>query len=214
MKKCFLLFMLLFITACYNDITLMNNSIKVDEPTVTVPEYIDENPVVVGLYLNGKLVDNYKTDIIPNSDIAVFEVCFTNEIYLGDTNTKRNFNKYASNYEDVNKYKIGFMINFYAEGKAINEVIISPKDMYAASPYIYNYLYDDIHQADGSWYSHIEENQVTDNTIYSSIKLYATKYADLITSSINLTVFTYDSDDDFLDGIYRGNSKYTITIEK
>ena len=33
-----------------------------------------------------------------------------------------------------------------------------------------------------------------------------------IKDKILLTVFTYDSSDDFLDGEYRGNSKNTLTI--
>ena len=87
--------------------------------------------------------------------------------------------------------------------------------MYIVTPYIYNYLYDDIHQPDGAWYSHVEENQVTNETIYSSIKLYAAEKTNEISSPITLTVFTYDTADDFDEsGMYRGNSKYTITIKK
>ena len=54
--------------------------------------------------------------------------------------------------------------------------------------------------------------EVKDDTIYSSIKLYLHKQINEITSPITLTVFTYKDDSDFVDGHYRGNSKYTITI--
>ena len=57
-----------------------------------------------------------------------------------------------------------------------------------------------------AFWSHI------DNTIYSSIKLYLHKDTKTITSPITLTVFTYKDENDFIDGHYRGNSKYTITI--
>lgn len=219
MKKYILLCMImLFIVGCSDwPLEVDNRSVSdaVDNTIQVEPVYVDENPVIVGLYQNGKLINNLNTQINPNNDIAVFDVYFTNVENTNDTNTKRNFNKYASNYEDINKYKIGFIINFTAEGKTINEVITSPKDMYVASPYIYNYLYDDVHQSDGSWYSHVTEDDVNEDTIYSSIKLYATKYVDTITSPINLTVFTYDTEDDFDEnGMYRGNSKYTIAIMK
>ena len=81
------------------------------------------------------------------------------------------------------------------------------------TPYLYNYLYDDIHQEDGVWYSHIEPEDMKENTIFSSIKLYSAQEGSKIKYPINLTVFTYDSNDDFNElGYYRGNSYYTITI--
>ena len=55
-------------------------------------------------------------------------------------------------------------------------------------------------------------DDVKDDTIYSSIKLYLHKQSIEITSPITLTVFTYKDDNDFIDGHYRGNSKYSITI--
>ena len=83
--------------------------------------------------------------------------------------------------------------------------------MYYFDPYLYVYLYDDINQQDGAWYSHVEESQVNENTIFSSIKLY--QVTDNFSSPIKLTVFTYKSDDDFdTNGNYRGNSSYTINL--
>ena len=55
-------------------------------------------------------------------------------------------------------------------------------------------------------------DQVKDDTIYSSIKIYLHQQTKEITSPITLTVFTYKDDNDFIDGHYRGNSKYTLTI--
>ena len=53
-----------------------------------------------------------------------------------------------------------------------------------------------------------------DNTIISSIKLFLAQEGKKITSPITLTVFTYDSDDDFTeDNHYRGISSYTVIIE-
>ena len=218
MKKYFLIVIMLFIiVGCsFNDnkeIETIDNSENVI--TIDEPIYIDNNPVIVGLYKDGKLVHNLVTPIVVANDITVLDVYFTNEENVYDTNTKRNFNKYAANYENVNKYKIGFIISFYVNEEKVVGIIKGPNDMLAATPYIYNYLYDDVHQPDGAWYSHVEADDVNENTIYSSIKLFAAIDVNKITSPIDLTVFTYDTEDDFDDnGMYRGNSKYTITIEK
>ena len=54
---------------------------------------------------------------------------------------------------------------------------------------------------------------MNDNTICSSIKLVGDKKTPNISSEIELTAFTYKSNDDFgTNGKYRGNSKYTVTI--
>ena len=220
MKKYLLLIIfLLFMVGCSNNkISNVENINYIDEVENILPEepiYVDENPVIVGLYQNGKLIHSVNTSINDGKDIAILDIYFTNEENVGSTNTKRNFNKFASNYEDVSKYKIGFIVSFSVGDELIMEMITGPKDMYALSPYIYNYLYDDVHQPDGSWYSHVTEDEVNDQTIYSSIKLYAASETSKITSPITLMVFTYDTEDDFDDmGMYRGNSKYTITIEK
>ena len=79
-------------------------------------------------------------------------------------------------------------------------------------PYLYVYLYDDVHQPDGTWYSHLEPVDMKDNTVFSSIKLYFAQQGSKISSPITLTVFTYDEDDIDSSGKYKGTSKYTITI--
>ncbi len=218
MKRFLLLIViLLFICGCSNTTKgLDNNNTTYEENEKIIsdtPKYVDENPLVVGLYKNGKLIDDYNVNIKPSTDIGVFDVYFTNENNVYSTNTKYNFNKYASNYENINKYKIGFQVSFVTDNGEVTKVITGPKDMYVLSPYIFNYLYDDVHQTDGAWYSHLEEKDINESTIYSSIKLYATDDIYRISSPIKFTVFTYDTEDDFdIDGLYRGNSKYTITI--
>lgn len=224
MKKYLLLVLCLFLViGCSKDkqevveeeINNIKEEVKEEQVIVEEDIYKDENPIIVGLYQKGKLVKSINANIMDSTDIASFDVYFTNEEDVGSSNTKNNFNKYASNYEESNKYKIGFMISFTTEDESINKVITGPKDTYITTPYIYNYLYDDVHQVDGAWYSHVEEKDVNDETVYSSIKLYGAEYTNKINSPITLTVFTYDTEDDFDDnGMYRGNSKYSVTINK
>ena len=219
MKKILILGLLL-LTACSKEENNVTNEITDNvtlEPTTEVIKdtYIDDNPITVGLYQNGKLVENYKTAFKNHTDIGYFEVCFSNDLNLGSSNVKRNFNKCYGNYQDISNYKIGYYVRFSTEDKEYEKVILNPSGKHSMDPYLYFYLYDDVHQKDGAWYSHLEPEDVKDNTIYSSIKLYTPSGALKITSPITLTVFTYDEEDDFDEnGYYRGNSKYTIIIEK
>ena len=215
MKKIVLLcFILLFITGCTEKkVNNLPESNELEEEIKVVEDaYKDDNPIKVGLYMDGKLLENYTAKIVDGQDIAVFEVYYTNESDVGSGSTKYTFNKYYNNYDDIDKYKIGFYLGFETTEGKMEATILDPSKMHELY-YIYNYLYDDIHQADGAWYSHVEMEDVKDNTLYTSIKLYAGGYTYKITSPITLTVFTYDDMDDFDEnGNYRGQSSYTITI--
>ena len=73
------------------------------------------------------------------------------------------------------------------------------------------YLYDDYKNRDSNFYSHIEDSEFDDTTLFTSVKIFANK-VDNLSSDIEFTVFTYDTDDDFEEGNYRGNSKYKVNI--
>ena len=217
MKKGIFIFLCLILLAgCTKQLDNTTNSIIDNEPVEVIDEvddYVDDNPITVGLYLNGKLIDEYNTTFINGKDIAVFDAYFTNEADVGSTNTKRNFNRYYGMYDNIDDYKIGYFVSFDTSERHYEKVIVNPDVEYALSPYIYLYLYDDIHQADGAWYSHVTMNDFNDDTIFSCIKLYMAGYSEQITSPITLMVFTYDDEEDFdSDGNYRGKSSYTITI--
>ena len=174
------------------------------------PEYIDTNPITVGLYHKGKLVDNYNFKFRNETDIATFNIVYTNEKDLGGTNVKNNWKKYYDNYKDIDNYKIGFFIEMDANGEKKESLMLDPSGLYNLAPYLYVYLYDGVH-AKGK-YTHLSMDDINDQTIYSSIKLFLYRETKDITSPIKLTVFTYKDENDFKDGYYRGNSKYTITI--
>lgn len=177
-------------------------------------EYQDDNPIIVGLYQKGKLVETFNTTFTNQKDIATFNIVFTNEKDLKSTNLKNNWNKYYQKYENIDKYKIGFLIEMEANGKKLENLVLDPSSQHKLDPYLYVYLYDGIHQKDGAKYTHLSPKDIKDNTIYSSIKLYLHHDTNKITSPIKLTVFTYKDENDFINNHYRGNSKYTITINK
>lgn len=191
-----------------NDIE--KNVMKKDN--IPIQEYVDDNPIKIGIYDGNKLVKDYQTNFISKTDLAVFNILYTNEEIIDYNSTKVNWKKYYDTYNNIEKYKTGFYISFEADGKLHEKTILDSNNTYVFDPYMFIYLYDDVNQPDNTWYSHVEPNEENERTIFSSIKLYLVD-SDFITSPITLTVFTYDSDDDFDDdGKYRGKSSYTIHI--
>jgi len=217
MKKILLIIMIVFLVGCQKEdeeeIKRLEKLINDPEPTVTPTEvpYIDTNPITVGLYKDYQLVSEYNFKFKNQTDIAIFNVIFSNEEKITkDTSFKNTWKKYFNNYTDIEEYKIGFEISFEVNGEKKDYLILGPKNLYDMDPYLYPFLYDDIHNSGN--YSHVTTKDVKDDTIYSSIKLYLHQKTNEITSPITMKVFTYKDDNDFLDGHYRGNSSYTITI--
>ena len=220
MKKIIILCLLL--TGCS-----FTNTDKIEESTPIkeqlqveeVPEYIDDNPINLGLFLydnnyhNKEVIkDTYYTDFISGTDIGSFEVFLTDDDIIDGNKFKDTWNKYYNMYEDISNYKVGFNIKFMLyDGTSYEDNILEP-DIFKFSDYFYIYLYDDIHQADGAFYSHLETME--DNTLITSIKLFAVDGIDKV-ESIILNAFTYDSIDDFdKNNNYRGNSLYVIRIKR
>jgi len=214
MKKIIILIIVIFCIGCSNEEIdnlkdALSNSLENAQQEII---YEDKNPITVGLYKNGKLVHDYNTKYVDGKDIT-FNIVYTNEENLPSTNIKKNWNKYYNKYENIEEYKIGFLLEFEANGKKLENIILDPSAKYVTSPYIYVYLYDGVHQKDGAHYTHLDMKDINDKTIYSSIKLFMCQQTKEISSPIKLTVFTYLNDFDFdINNHYRGNSQYTITI--
>lgn len=211
MKKILIIIILLFtLTSCTKK---PNDPINLDDTlNINISTYKDDNPIKVGLYVDEYLSKEYTTTKTNMQDITVFNIYYTNKEKLENNYIKYNFNKYYNEYENIDKYKIGFIISFSVNDKTYHEQILTPDCEFIFAPYIYIYLYDDIHQAPNTWYSHLLPEEVNDNTIYSSIKLFKAQEASNITSPITLSVFTYDEDDFDNNHNYIGSSIYTTTI--
>lgn len=191
-----------------------NNEIKQEE--IIKEEYVDNNPIKLGLYLytgsysNKEKLSTYETTFVSGSDVGSFEVFFTDEEVISGNSFKSLFNSYYDKYENIDNYKIGYNIEFTLKDGTVNKFNLLEPNTYLYGDYFYTYLYDDIHVNEGEFYSHLES--IDDNTLITSIKIYAVDKIDDV-EKIKLTVFTYDSDDDFdEDGNYRGISKYSIDI--
>ncbi len=210
MKKILLVILIIFMVGCGNEEITPSPT---PTPTITpepTPEYVDTNPITVGLYKDRKLIKEYNKKFSNETDLAIFSVFFTNEENVGNNNFKTTWKNYYNKYEDITDYKIGFYISFDINGEHKENLVLGPKNLYDLDPYLYPFLYDDINNS--GYYSHVTTKDVKDNTVYTSIKLYLHHQTSEITSPITLTVFTYKDDNDFIDGHYRGNSSYTITI--
>lgn len=222
MKKIITILLMLFLTSCKANTLQKENNIKEandNQNEVFEETYKDENIVKLGLFLydnnyhnKERLEDTYYTNFISGEDIGSFEIFLTDDKVINGTNFKNVWNTYYNKYEDISNHKIGFNIKFMlSDGTNYNTTYLKP-DTYKHGDYFYTYLYDDINQKDGTYYSHIET--ITEDTLLTSIKIYGTSGIDKV-ENIILSAFTYDTEDDFdKDGNYRGNSIYVIRIKK
>jgi len=216
MKRILLIITIFLLVGCQKEneeeIKRIEKLVNDPVPTATEePVYVDENPIKVGIYKDYKLVHEYNTKFKDQTDIAIFNVMFSNEEKITkEKDYKTTWKKIYNLYDNIDEYKIGFEIDVEINGEKQENIMLNPKNQHKIYPTLYAYLYDDIHNS--GYYSHVTMDTLKDNTIYSSIKLYLHKETKNITSPITLTVFTYKDDNDFIDGHYRGNSKYTITI--
>ena len=182
-----------------------------------VEHYKDLNNTPISFYSSNDsgLVKLTKINkkLVSMEDIGIFQ------IYPSDEETiSLNGGFGNSFYDEWNKYntnnnlKIGFNIKFSTDTEDISYNIFNPSNCMEKWEYLLNYLYDDYANRGKSFYSHIEENEYNENTLFTSIKLQSNDRALSIKNKILLTVFTYDTDDDFKDNEYRGNSSSTLTI--
>ena len=219
-KKLTIVLVVLFLTGCSFSIKDSNNSTskKVEEKQISdyADPYVDDNPILLGLYQNESgtrnLITSYESNFDQYRDIVSLEVYYTkDQTFIG--NQKDLFSHYYQNYQDIDSYKIGYHISFEIGNDKISQTILRPSDVNSFFDYVQIYLYDDIHQESG-WYDHVSEEEVMDTTLFTSIKLTAsTKIAD-VTSPITLTAFTYDSEDIDEFGNYKGKSSYQVTIQR
>ena len=215
-NKIILIICLILMTACTTKTATKEIDTKeliqdFKEPT------IEEIPVEVGLYqnINGQrnLITTMESTYPSLQDIASFEVFYTKEELLRKDSQKNLWNDYLSKYEGIENNKIGYNIHFKTEKEEFNQTILSPKDVESIFNYIQIYLYDDIHQTT-SWYDHVSEEEVTDETIYTSIKLTGSVYIDQIIGPITLTAFSYSKEMLNAENQYIGENKYKIIINR
>ena len=211
MKKIiFIILCLLLFTGCEKE-TKQKEVKKIKEEVKE--EYKDLNNTPIGIYeLKGNTltrVNNITKHLNVEEDIVIFQVFPSTEEKV---NLTSSFGE--SFYSEWNKYKDikqGFNIKYYLDNKEVSYNILSPNETFKYWEYLMNYLYDDYINKDKSFYSHLEDKDYNENSLLTSIKLQASYNCSEI-KKIELTAFTYDSEDDLINDTYRGNSKYMVTI--
>lgn len=219
MKKIlFLLITILLLTACSKVETKKETKPKKVEKTEPITEtYQDTNNTPISFYeLKGNTltkVNSLSNNYQPLDDISLLQVYPSNEdnITLQDSFGTSFYNTWNS-YNTNNNLKIGFSLTYNINNEEVYYPILTPSNTMDHWEYFMAYLYDDYINQGKSSYSHIENDEYQASTLFTSFKLQLGAYGPNITKPVSLTVFTYDSEDDFLDGKYRGNSKSTITI--
>ena len=220
MKKILLSIILIMIllTGCEKKETPQEIEKPKEEP---VPEivYKDENTTPIGIYrLNGNTLtrlDRIDATLNVEEDVGTFQIFPSNEetVYLQEGFATDFYNTWQS-YKQDKPLKIGFNIEFKKQdGEVIKYNILDPSHTFDQWEYFMNYLYDDYANRGKGFYSHIENDEYNENTLFTAFKMQSSYQCSEIASKVLLTVFTYDSDDDFRDdSFYRGNSQATLTI--
>ena len=192
---------------------------KVKEEKIEIieetPKYEDLNNTPIAFYsIKGnslQKISSINKELVIEDDIGLFQIFPSQEEQIPITNFAEDYFKQWQVY-NKNNLKVGFNIKFKINGQEISYNILSPSNTMDKWEHLMTYLYDDYANRNKSFYSHIENNEYNENTLFTAIKLQSSYSCSEITSNIYLTVFTYDTEDDFENNEYRGNSKYTITI--
>ena len=217
MKKILLVLvvLLLFCGCAKKEKVIEKTKEEKKEEVIEKDTYKDENKTPIGFYKvqGNTLTKITKVNVTPvvEQDMGVFQIYPSNEDNL---TIDKGFG--LAFYDEWNKYnniKLGYNIKFsLADGRNISYNIFSPENTFDQWEYLMTYLYDDYNNFGKGFYSHIEKEQFNENTLMTSIKIQSSYSVDQINSKISLTVFTYDSEDDFENNEYRGNSSYTMDI--
>lgn len=149
---------------------------------------------------------------------SIFGLCYaipSAEERLSGANFKTIFKENWDKYEKSSEYKIGYSIKLQLDtGEVINKRILEPKDTEELFAHIQFYLYDDVTYMPGRRYYHMTQEELLEETMLTSVKLVGYKETKGVNGPIELTVFTYNGDEDFDSntGEYLGNSKFTMKI--
>ncbi len=189
---------------------------KENKKEEVIPTYQDLNDTPISFYqLQGNTltkVDEIKGNFNPMDDILFLQVYPSNlDTVSLNSDFSNSFYEEYMKYQQKNPIKIGFHITYNVNGEEISYNIMTPSNTMDHWEQFMAYLYDDYVNRGKSFYSHIENDQYTDSTLFTSFKLQCGAYCK-DASNIKLSVFTYDSEDDFLNNHYRGNSISEIPI--
>lgn len=208
-----------------------NTANTTQAPTETEPQSVTQEPATkapygvttLSLYIYNKATgkrersDGYHSVWEKGKDIVSFEAFATDTeaFSFGGKYFDSVWNGYWDTFENSQQCKIGYIVSFQLKnGEEIKKTILHPDDVFSYRNYLECYLYDDVNQVQGNWYSHLLASEVTDKTVMTSIKFTAGTDIAQVGDTITLTAFVYSSDEDFdTAGNYTGAVSCTVTVK-
>lgn len=188
----------------------------------TEPSAPDAHPSSVGIYIPAEdgtaaraLVTEFTAKRIAKTDIDCFEVIASHADRVEGGSFRNIWSTAWDAHADSETGKIGFHIEFILDsGEIISKQLLKPGDAKSFFEYLEIYMYDDIHQTPGVWYTHLEDTDITEETVISSIKLTAGSEIDQV-GDIILTAFIYNGPAHFdAQGKYIGDTSATVIISE
>jgi len=191
-------------------------------PDTTVPATEPPAPVLPDICFflddlskNYSVINSYKNAWIYGKDVGCFGVIPS--VNVESPKSYSDFwNKAYSEYSELSAYRLGYLLEFSVNnGESYSITILSPKDAEGGyNEYIEVYLYDDVHQQPGQFYSHLLEYQMNENTLITSAKLTGGAKVGEV-NKISLSAFLYKGEEDIgTNGIYTGDLAVVLPIEK
>ena len=123
-------------------------------------------------------------------DIVVFDLIPSNHTTIsGSASYKELWAHHAAVLGEEGTVKPYVILEYtLSDGSTVSREIRSyaEAEEEVAAGYIEVYLYDDVHQPDGTWYSHLTEYTTNNDTVISSVKLTAGAKIDSV-SEVSLT---------------------------
>jgi hypothetical protein len=172
----------------------------------------------VGIYIpaeNGtaarKRITEFSAKRTAKTDIDCFEVLASDAELVSGASFKSIWNESWNAHGENDGTKVGFHLTFtLSDGTEISQTIRKPGDAKYFYDFLEVYLYDDIHQT--GWYSHLEDGDMKEETMITSIKLTSGSRIGEV-GDIFLTAFLYTGDDCFdEEGNYIGTVQQTVKI--
>lgn len=189
-------------------------------PQETEPPYIPEvYPDVIGIYIPADdgtkarvHVTEFSSSRKAKKDIDCFEVFASTDERVEGKSFRAMWNAVWESHENRENAKIGFEIEFLCGDTVVKKTLLKPSDAEEFYDYLEIYMYDDINQTPGQRYTHLDDKDMKEETVISSIKLTSgSKIAEV--GDIILTAFIYNGDDCFNSkGEYIGTVLETVLI--
>ncbi len=141
------------------------------------------------------ITSRYEDDMSQGRDLCVLGAFPASETALSGKNMGEIWSACLRQNDLSDELRPGFLLEFDTPEGHCTKLILRPRDITDAYwDYIETYIYDDIHQTPGAWYSHLLDSEFTDETIVTSVKITAgEKIAEV--SDLTLTVFMYNIGD-------------------